>query len=373
MQKRLVGNTGEKASLLGFGCMRFPEKNNKPDMAKVHEMIDYAMAHGVNYYDTAYVYGDGDSEKAIAAALKKYPRESYYLADKLPLWCVKEKADMEKIFNTTLERLGTDYIDFYLVHAMDRTRIELLKKFDVLDFLQKKKAEGRIKHIGFSFHDTPDVLRKILSLYEWEFTQLQLNYLDWKAFNASELHDVLAQNNVPCIVMEPIRGGSLANPPKKVTEIFANVNKEISPAAWALKFVASQKQVKVILSGMSDFNQVKENIETLGNFTPLKEEELGALDKAVSYLGSLPHILCTGCEYCMPCPKKVYIPGVFRAYNAFISFGNKEQLKKTSEVGLNGRGADLCVKCGLCRTKCPQHLDIPNLLPKFTKLCEENL
>jgi predicted aldo/keto reductase-like oxidoreductase len=373
MQKRLMGKTGEEVSLLGFGCMRFPTKDKMTDMTKVQKMVDYAMEHGVNYYDTAYVYGDGDSERAIAQALKKYPRDSYYLADKLPLWEVKSESDMEKIFNTSLERLGTDYFDFYLVHAMDRTRIEPLKKFNVIEFLKKKRSEGKIKHIGFSFHDSPETLEEIVQLFDWEFVQLQLNYLDWKAFNAKSLYDVLCRHDIPCVVMEPIRGGSLSNPPKKVTEIFSRVNSTISPSAWALKFCASQPQIKVILSGMSDFSQVKENIETLGNFTPMGEKELSALDEAVNYLASLPHILCTGCEYCMPCPKNVYIPAIFRAYNTFVSFGDEKRLKADLENEIKDRGTENCVKCGLCKTKCPQHLDIPNLLPRFTEICNKHI
>lgn len=373
MQKRLLGKTGEWASLLGFGCMRFPtDSDNKTDSKKVQKMVDYAKAHGINYFDTAYVYGDGESERAISKALSKFSRDSYFLADKLPLWDVKDESELGKYLETSLERLGTDYIDFYLIHAVDKSKIELIKKFHVIDFMKKKRDEGKIRHIGFSFHDTPEVLSEMLSLYDWEFVQLQINYLDWEAFRAKELYDLLAEKDIPCVVMEPIRGGNLAKPPKAVTEMFKKVNPDMSPAAWALNFCASQPQIKVILSGMSDFDQVKENIDTLGSFTPMNGEEKKVLNDAVKYMSSLPHVYCTGCEYCMPCPKGVNIPACFREYNAYIDFENADRLKEAVKGVLAGHGPEECVKCGLCKKKCPQHFDIPALLPKLTGILKEN-
>lgn len=368
MKKRVMGKTDEWVSLLGFGCMRFPYKNDKIDMAQVQDMVDYAKSQGVNYFDTAYVYNDGESEKAIGKALRKYPRESYFLADKLPVWLVKEQDDLEKMFNTSLERLGTDYIDFYLLHAMDKTRIDTVKQFNIIDFFKRKRDEGKIRHIGFSFHDSPEVLSKIVDMSDWDFTQIQLNYLDWEAQRAKELYGILEQKDIPCVVMEPIRGGSLSNPPKTVADRFKKVNPQRSASAWALDFCASHPQVKVILSGMSSIAQVKENVETLGNFTVMTADEYAVLDDAVTYMNSQPHIGCTGCHYCMPCPKNVDIPGCFRAYNDYMTFGNKETLRNRLDVELKTSGPQNCVKCGACVKKCPQHLDIPNELLKLTDI-----
>lgn len=369
MLKRLVGKTGEMASLLGFGCMRFPEKDNVIEQDKVEEMVDYAISHGVNYFDTAYVYGDGKSERSISKALKKYPRDSYYLTDKLPLWICNKKEDMEKVFNETLERLDTDYIDFYLIHSMDKAKFEKMIEFGAIPFVEEKRRQGKIKHVGFSFHDDEECLKNMLDAHDWDFVQLQLNYYDWKTSKAESLYKLAEEKNVPIIVMEPIRGGSLANPPKEVREIFKSIN-DNEPAAWALKFVASLPNVKVILSGMSDFDQVKQNIETLGNFNSLDENEKKGFEKAVEYLNSLDIVPCTGCEYCLPCPKGVKIPNLFRTYNEYISFGNEEVFKTKTQGELKDYGPDLCVKCGLCKKKCPQHLDIPNLFSKYTNLCK---
>lgn len=370
MLKRLVGDTGDMASLLGFGCMRFPEKDGVIEQDKVNEMVDYAISHGVNYFDTAYVYGDGKSERAISTALKKYPRDSYFLTDKLPLWICNKREDMERIFNESLNRLDTDYIDFYLIHAMDKGKYEKMMEFDAISFVEEKRREGKIRNVGFSFHDDKAFLEKMLNTHDWDFCQLQLNYYDWNNFKAEELYKLTEEKNVPVIVMEPIRGGSLANPPKAVREIFKEVN-DNEPAAWALKFVASLPNVKVILSGMSDFTQVKQNIETLGNFDVVNDDEKEALESAVKYMNSLDIIPCTGCEYCLPCPKGVKIPGVFRAYNNYISFENDEELKKQATSELKDNGPEICVKCGLCKKKCPQHIDIPNMFSKYINLCEQ--
>lgn len=364
MQKRIMGRTGVSTSLLGFGCMRFPRDGEKIDMPKVQQMVDYAISHGVNYFDTAYVYEN--SEEAIGAALRKHPRDSYFIADKLPSWCVHEEGDLEKLFNTSLERLGTDYIDFYLLHALDRSKLETIKKYNMIEFCKKKRAEGKIRFIGFSFHDSPEVLREIVEMNDWDFAQLQLNYYDWKNQQADELYDILEKKGIPCVVMEPVRGGMLANPPKAVRDMFGKVNPDRSPAAWALGFCASKPNVKVILSGMSAFDQVKENIETLGNFTGFTPEEDDVLRQAAAYLNSQHRVGCTGCGYCMPCPKGVNIPGCFSAYNDYMSFRDKEALKRTLEEELKNSGPENCIRCGACKKKCPQHLDIPNELAKLT-------
>lgn len=367
MEKRIIEKIGAKVSLLGFGCMRFPLKNNSIDMAKVQEMVDRAYESGVNYYDTAYVYGDGDSERAIGKALSKYPRESYYLADKLPIWKVKNQDDLEQIFNTSLERLNTDYIDFYLLHSMDKDHWDSVKNLKALEFCMKKKDEGKIRYLGFSFHDTPEVFHGIADAYDWDFVQIQLNYYDWQAQRAKELYKIIEEKGLSCIVMEPIRGGGLANPPKEICDVFA-ASGQNSPSSWALRFCASLPRVKVILSGMSDISQVSDNLKTLSDFKPLSDEEYKTIDRVVGLINSKPTVKCTGCRYCMPCPCGVNIPGCFEAYNEYIKLENKFALKWTLDNELKNKGPQQCIKCGACMKKCPQHLQIPDELLKLEEL-----
>lgn len=366
MQKRVMGKTGVSTSLLGFGCMRFPRVDGKIDMQSVQKMVDYAYSHGVNYYDTAYAY-EG-SEQAIGEALRKYPRDSYFLADKLPIWLVNDESDPDKYLNASLQRLGTDYIDFYLLHALDKNRVEKIKRLNLIEFCKKKRAEGKIRYIGFSFHDSPEVLKELVGMFDWDFAQLQLNYYDWQNQRAGELYDILEKNGIPCVVMEPVRGGTLAKPPKAVVDMFKEVDKDRSPAAWALSFCASKPNTKVILSGMSAFEQVKENIDTLGNFSGLSDKENEVLKKAADYLNSQPRIGCTGCRYCMPCPKGVNIPECFNVYNDYMTFQDLKAVKWKFENDLRDSGPDNCVKCGACAKKCPQHIDIPNELNKVAEL-----
>lgn len=370
MEKRIIEKTGTEVSLLGFGCMRFPLKKGAIDMPKVQEMIDRAFEGGVNYYDTAYVYGGGDSERAAGRALSKYPRESFYLADKLPIWAAKSEDDLEKIFNESLSRLKTDYIDFYLLHSMDKGHWDRVKKLKALEFCLKKKAEGKIRFLGFSFHDTPEVFKEIADAYDWDFVQIQLNYYDWKAQRADELYKIIEEKGLSCIVMEPIRGGGLANPPGEVKKVFADCGKN-SPSSWALRFCASLSRVKVILSGMSDASQVNDNLKTLSDFKPLTDAEYKTIDRAVKIINSKPGIKCTGCRYCMPCPCGVEIPGCFEAYNEYVKLENKAALKWQIENELKNKGPEKCVKCGACVKKCPQHLKIPDELLKFSELKEK--
>lgn len=366
MQKRLIEKMDEWVSLLGFGCMRFPQQDGKIDMTQVQKMVDYAKSNGVNYFDTAYVYGDGDSERAIGQALREYPRDSFYIADKLPIWVVKEEADLQKVFNTSLERLGMEYIDFYLIHALDSNNWKNSKKYKAIEFCQKLREQGKIKHIGFSFHDTPEVFREIVDSFDWDFVQIQLNYLDWDSQRAKELYAIIEEKNLPCIVMEPIRGGSLANPPKEVADILKKANPQRSPSSWALNYCASCQQVKVILSGMSSMEQVVENVETLSGFAPFTQADYSAIDEAVEYINAQPRIGCTGCRYCMPCPSGVNIPGMFTAYNDYMRLGDRTRLDYVLNIENADSSEDKCISCGACVEKCPQHLDIPSELSKVT-------
>lgn len=368
MKKRVIEKVGDEVSLLGFGCMRFPEKNGVIDREETARIIDYAYKNGVNYYDTAYVYNDGESEKAMGAALKRYPRESFFMADKMPVWCAKNKDDLEKIFNRQLERLGTDYIDFYLVHSLDKEHWEQAKKLDVIGFLTKKREQGKLRHIGFSFHDSPELFREIADYFDWDFVQIQLNYMDWKNQRADEIYAYIEQKKLSCIVMEPVRGGGLANFADDVGSVLKKAAPDKSYTSWALRWVAQKPRVRVILSGMSDFEQVRDNIATLSDAEPLNETETKALRKAIELINSRPQIGCTGCHYCMPCPHGVQIPDDFATYNNYMKYG------VTGPViwaFMEKPDMDKCVNCGACVKKCPQHIDIPHELLKVAKIRKE--
>jgi predicted aldo/keto reductase-like oxidoreductase len=368
MKNRVMEKIGMEVSLLGFGCMRFPEIDGKPDMTKVCEMVSRAYDSGVNYFDTAYVYGAGESEKAIGKALAEYPRGSYYFADKLPIWEAKEQADLEKLFNTSLERLGTDYIDFYLLHAIDKDNWKKLKEYGAIEFCQKKQAQGKIRFIGFSFHDDPELFAEVTDAFDWDFVQIQLNYLDWDAMRAKELYEIIEKKNLSCVVMEPVRGGGLANPPEDISDVFKKANPEVSISSWALRFCASLPSVKVILSGMSNIEQVSDNIATLSDFEPLNKDEYKTIDQAVEIMNSKPHIGCTACRYCMPCPYGVDIPGSFGSYNDYMKLHDNGALHWNLGVVLKDKGPEKCVKCGVCIKKCPQHLNIPDELTKVSQI-----
>lgn len=372
MEKRVMEKLGSEVSLLGFGCMRFPMNGDGYDMAQVQEMIDLAYENGVNYYDTAYVYGeDGMSEKAMGEALKKYPRNSFYTADKLPFWLAKKQDDLQTFFNTSLERLGMDYIDYYLMHAIDKGNWELVKKYDVINFCKKLRDEGKIRYIGFSFHDSPELFREVVDSFDWDFVQIQLNYFDWEAQRAKELYDIINEKGLSCVVMEPIRGGTLANPIKEIKDVFKSVRPELSPSSWALRYCGSLPRIKVILSGMSNISHVKDNLSTMNNFTPLSKEEYAAIDKVVKIINAQPQIGCTGCHYCMPCPHGVDIPANFSAYNDYMKLRDKNVLKWKLNNELKDKGMDKCVKCGVCATHCPQHLKIPEELLKVAAIKKE--
>lgn len=370
MEKRTLEKIGAKVSLLGFGCMRFPSNNGEINMEKVQAMVDRAYESGVNYYDTAYVYGGGDSEKAIGRALSKYSRESFYFADKLPVWEAQSADDLEKIFNTSLKRLGTEYIDFYLLHSMDKGNWDRAGKLKVIDFCLKKKAEGKIRYLGFSFHDTPEVFKKIADAFDWDFVQIQLNYYDWKKQRANELYKIIEKKGLSCIVMEPVRGGGLASPTKEVQNVSA-VGGQGSPSSLALRFCASLPRVKVILSGMSDISQVDDNLKTLSEFKPLTDADYKNIERNIEAIDSKPIVKCTACRYCMPCPSGVDIPLCFKTYNEYVKFENKAALEWQINNDLKKSGPEKCVKCGACMKKCPQHLKIPDELLKLEKVKEK--
>lgn len=354
----------------GFGCMRLPILDNddsKIDMTQFKEMVDKFIANGFTYFDTAFMYHKNMCESSLNEALvKRYPRDAYTITTKLPVKDVKTPEDNERIFNIQLNRLGVDYVDYYLMHAMNNDRFEYIKNNNLgtFEFMQKIKADGRAKHIGFSFHDTADVLEKILNeTSSWvEYVQLQLNYLDWdsKKVQARKCYEVCKKYNKPVIVMEPVRGGSLITIPEDAKKIFNELDPNASIASYAIRYAASLDNVFMVLSGMSNIEQLEDNISYMKDFKPLNDEEYKAIDKVVYKLKNSSAIACTGCKYCEEnCPKSINIPEIFKLFSS--SFSDKNEYENiTTNINM-GKASD-CLECGACEAVCPQGLKIRDLL-----------
>lgn len=365
----------EEISLLGLGTMRLPcktplkrEANPLIDYENAQKLVDIAYENGVNYYDTAYMYHVGKSEKFIGTALKKYPRDSYKLADKLPIWMCPKPEDMEKVFNKQLHRTGHDYFDFYLLHSLNKDNFDKCEKFGAYDFVMKKKAEGKIKNIGFSFHGTIEDLERIVSAHEWDFAQIQMNYLDWKNQNAEKQYDILTEAGIPVIVMEPVRGGKLADAGKEINNMFLSNEPDKSIASWAIGFVASHDNVLTILSGMNSEEQLFDNLSTLTDFVPFDNNKLNICFNAAAMLNKNDIINCTGCDYCSDCPKQVKISSIFSLYNK-VKTGELTHENGIEEYNKIDISANACVGCGKCKEHCPQGINIPEWMseniPKF--------
>lgn len=355
-------------SRLGLGNMRLPcktpikrEANPLIDYNKAQELVDMAYENGVNYFDTAYMYHAGKSEKFIGQALKKYPRESYYLADKLPIWMCKRPADMQKIFDKQFQRTGIDCFDFYLLHSLDKGNFEKCEKYGAYDFLLEKQKQGLIKNIGFSFHGTVDDLKTIVAAHHWDFAQIQMNYLDWKNQDAKTQYEILTEAGIPVIVMEPVRGGKLADVPKRVEELFKNNAPDKSIASWAIRFCATHDNVLTILSGMNTKEQMLDNLQSLTDFVPMTDVELKICQNAASIINESEIIPCTGCDYCADCPKSVKISTIFDVYNKLKTgeYTAEQAKEKYAQIDVNHTQ---CVACGKCKEHCPQSIDIPKML-----------
>jgi len=359
-----------KVSALGFGGMRFPRnENDEIDITAAEALIDRAYEAGVNYFDTAYPYHKGKSEGFFAKALAKYPRSSYYLADKMPGWLIKVPEDTERIFNEQLERCGTEYFDFYLCHALSEKAYARIKEFGVLDFLDRMKKEGKIKRLGFSFHDTPEALEAILSDRYWDFAQIQYNYLDYTMQRAKEQVEALNRHNVPFLIMEPVRGGALAKLPEKAEALLKETAPSASAASHAMRFAMSANGVFCVLSGMSDNNALSDNIATADSFAPINAEEHNTLQKTAEIIISCRMLPCTECRYCDGCPAGINIPEILKSYNRYMSTENKAQLKSEMEEAPARPSA--CISCKACTSACPQHIDIPAAMEKLAKLTEK--
>ncbi len=364
---------------LGFGCMRLPVIDGNAeriDDAAFCEMIDSYMEQGFCYFDTAYPYHNQKSEEAVKRCLvARYDRDKFLLADKMPVWLVKETADFGKIFATQLERCGVEYFDFYLLHAMNKDSIKDVEEKDGFAFLQQMKQEGKIRHIGFSFHDTAEVLDEILTNHpEMEFVQLQINYYDWDSENVQsrKCYETAVKHGKPVIVMEPVKGGTLANLVEEPAKILKSLDKDASFASFAIRYAASLDNVVVVLSGMSDYAQLKDNTSYMKEFQPLSEEEQQAVRRVVAELAKLPTIACTKCRYCVDgCPKRIQIPELFHAYNMSVQFGVNPITKRSYEQAVNNHGkAYDCIRCGKCEKQCPQHLKIRELLKEVSNTFE---
>ena len=360
MEKRKLEKLGIETSLLGFGCMRFPVtaegKINEPEAER---MMDKAIAAGVNYIDTAYPYHGGDSELFVGKVLKKYDRNSFYLATKLPVWLVNSLDDAKRLFQEQLDKLQTDHIDFYLLHAMGRSRFDDMVKLGVVDWMAELKEQGKIRYMGFSFHDGYDAFEHIINYREWDFCQIQLNYMDAEEQAGLRGYKLAEEKGVPLVIMEPVKGGSLAAFANDITDRFRSLDPEASVASFALRWVGSLPGVKVILSGMTTMEQVEDNLKTFGNFKPLSEKESQEIDDIVALIKGRVKNGCTGCRYCMPCPAGVDIPGNFRAWNTYHMYQNYNVVKWNWEKEMGeSKQAKCCVKCGKCEAACPQKLSI---------------
>jgi predicted aldo/keto reductase-like oxidoreductase len=366
MEKRLIKKSGEELSLLGFGLMRLPLKAGSREIDKelAMEMVDYAKNRGVNYFDTAYMYHDGNSELLAGEALSRYDRSSYKLATKMPLMLLKKEEEVEKIFEDQLKKCQVDYFDYYLLHNINRAHLKVAEDFKVYEKLKEKQRQGKIRHLGFSFHDTPETLAKVVGNYDWEFAQIQLNYLDWDQQDAKGQYAILESKGIPVNVMEPVRGGSLADLGSEAEAIFKAADPKASISSWAIRFAASLPGVQVVLSGMTAMEHVHDNVATLGNFKPLSDAEREVITKAVLAYRTAGAVPCTACRYCMECPQGVDIPQNLAAYNGYLFKKERNVPNYSFRFSLDYRGmgeekqAHNCVACKQCEEKCPQHIEI---------------
>ena len=382
MLYRKIPKTGDELSILGFGLMRLPvTKDGKIDEPRTIQQIRSAIDQGVNYLDTAWPYHAGESETVMGRALADGYRDKVRIATKLPSWMIKSRADMDTYLDAQLEKIQTDRIDYYLLHALAGEPWDQLNALDVIDFLDKAKADGRIVNAGFSFHGRLPDFKRIVDAYPWEFCQIQYNYLDEENQAGTEGLRYAASKGLGVVIMEPLRGGNLAlpTPPPEVAAIWERAVTARTPVEWALRWVWDHPEVTVVLSGMNDEAQIEENLAVAAEARPnsLTAEERTLVEEAGRQYKALMKVGCTGCGYCMPCPSEVHIPGCFEVYNKMHMFGNPQEGKVLYAIRMSGiisgtaGYASQCVQCGECLEKCPQEIQIPDVLEQVAEELED--
>lgn len=363
---------------LGFGLMRLPRiaGTQTIDVDQTKKMVDAYLQAGGRYFDTAFVY-EG-SEQAIKEALvERYPRESYYLADKLNAadFAAKSAEEAKNEMQISLQRTGAKYFDFYLVHAVAQNNLHNYDSYGIWDYVKQLKAEGLVRHWGFSFHDSPKLLDELLTAHpDAEFVQLQINYSDWddKVVASHRCYEVAKRHGVPVVVMEPLKGGILADPPQQVKDILHKANPAVSPASWGIRFVASQSNVMMVLSGMSSLEQMQDNLSFMQHFTPLSPDEQQTVEQARKTLLSIDRIPCTACHYCTHgCPQGIHIPEIFSVMNVYKMYGRLQDARMDYTWRPGGPKASACIHCGQCEGACPQHLPIISLLEEVVDTLEK--
>ena len=394
MTYRINRSKNDKVSILGYGCMRWPMKKDEEgndiiDQEKVNELIDYAIEKGVNYFDAAPVYLQGQCEAATGEALSRHPRESYFVATKLSNFKDASRAEGIRMYKASFEAFRTDYLDYYLLHSI-KNAATFTKRFvenGLMDFLMEEREAGRIRNLGFSFHGNQEGFDELMALHEkyhWDFVQIQLNYMDWnhaghRNTNASYLQAELDKRGIPSIIMEPLLGGRLADAPDHIADRLKEMAPEGSIASWAFRFAGSHDGVLTVLSGMTYMDHLKDNIRTYSPLVPLTEEEKTFLEEIARLRSEYPEIPCTQCQYCMPCPYGLDIPTIFSHYNKCVNEGLINDDKEDSEYKRDRRAylisyeralpklrqADRCISCGICVAKCPQHISIPGEIRKI--------
>ena len=366
---------GEETPKLGFGMMRLPRKGIVLDLEQIKTMVDMFMEAGFTYYDTAFVY-PGSEAVTRKALVERYPRDSFTLATKLHTLIAPTAKAARREFTTSLRRLGVKYVDYYLLHSLMESNVGKYERFQLWDFVNEQKAKGKIRNLGFSFHGGPKLLDQLLTEHpEVDFVQLQLNYADWenKKITSRANYEVARKHDKLIVVMEPVKGGKLTKPPKEVQKLFKSIHPEMSCASWAIRFVASLEGILTVLSGMSNIEQMQDNLASMKDFKPLNAEEQEAIRKAQRIIGKSAAIPCTACKYCVKgCPKKIRIPEVFEAMNLQLGNGQMEEAREAyRSAAPKGHKASDCIRCGKCEEACPQHLAIREYLQQAKTMFEE--
>jgi hypothetical protein len=368
MQYRKFGSLDWKPSALGFGCMRLPtigDDRSNIDEEKAMRMVRYAIDHGVNYVDTAYPYHGGNSERFVGRVLQDGYREKVHLATKLPVRMVEARDDFDRFLNEQLEKLQTDHIDFYLMHGLRASRWEMVQEFDLLEQAERAKQDGRIRYLGFSFHDTFDVFKEIVDGHDWTFCQIQYNYMNEEIQAGTKGLEYAASKGLAVVIMEPLLGGKLANPPDPIQEIWDSAKQDRTAVDWALQWLWNKPEVSVVLSGMSTLQQVKENVASAdrSGVGSMSDEELAVIAQARDKYNELCPIPCTGCRYCMPCPNGVDIPGNFSIFNNGVMYNAIEEARRRYSRKAEDERASACIQCQQCEDLCPQDIPISEWMP----------